>query len=158
MKPYVLLLALVIAVAGCRSSTYESPEKDLAADSTFLKNLTIQIQEDMLARNEMSLFSEYASSEYVVMIPNGKFETKEQSIGGAGNFHLDSVEISEVQINFGAVSAVVTGKWSLSGKLINYDMSGDYNFVSVYEWDSESWKLISDTVVKKKGLELALSE
>ncbi len=132
--------------------------KDLKADSTFLKELTVQIHEDMLARNDMSLFSKYATSEYVVMIPNGRYETREESIAGAVNFDLESVSISNVEVHFNASSAVATGTWHVSGKLMNFEMSGDYNFVAMYEWDSDSWKLVSDTIVKKKGLAAALSE
>lgn len=140
------LLALLPACASAPHPMKASLGIDVATAE--LGDLTTQLHEDMLLRHKMDRFATIASEDYVVMIPGGRIEAKQRDIDGAKNFNVSSVKFSEVIVHAHGTSAVVTGKWSIVGRLGQQEMSGDYDFMSFYEHLGGKWILVSEAVTR----------
>ena len=164
-----VILAMVLVV-GCETdadtgnadsenSEEGGPEIVLLSDlAEELGPLTTQMQEDMLLRNDMTRYESVMSENYMVMIPGGRLENREEVIAGAVNFDVESVTFSDVETRTHGFTAVVTGVWTVSGRLRDIDMSGDYGFIATYEWFGNAWQLVSESVTRHRGsMEAALS-
>jgi hypothetical protein len=123
----------------------------MEAAASGLAELTIRLHEDMLLRHAMTEFAEIASPEYMVMIPGGRLETKDEDIAGASNFDVESVAFSDVVTRTHGQSAVVTGVWSIVGQLGTQPMTGDYAFMLFYEWSHGDWVLVSESVTRVRS-------
>lgn len=127
-------------------------------DAAGLGKLTADLHENMLLRHDMDRFAEVAARDYMVMIPNGRVESRAQDIAGAVNFHIDALKISNVVTHPYQHSAVVTGTWTLTGHLRDTEMSGDYDFMSFWERGADRWVLVAESVTRRRSsLEAALS-
>ncbi len=145
------LTVVVMLLIGSACTTTETPSPDdLQAAAVGLGDLTVALHESMLLRHDMDRFRTIASDSYVVMIPGGRLETKEEDIAGATNFDIDSVSFSDVTVRTHSASAVVTGTWSVVGRLRTQEMSGKYNFMSVYERTDDSWTLVAESVTRQR--------
>ena len=144
----VFLLALLSACASVHKPMKATVDMKPAAAG--LGDLTTQLHEDMLLRHRMDRFAAIASANYVVMIPGGLRETKQENIDGAKNFNVKSVKFSNVATHTHGTSAVVTGRWSLVGRLGKQEMSGDYEFMSLYEYLDGKWALVSESITRRR--------
>ncbi len=147
----LLFCVFFSACTTSREASLESSAEELGA-------LTTQLHEDMLLRHETNRFAAIASENYVVMIPGGYRESKRENIDGASNFNVESVRFSNVAVQTHETSAVVTGTWSLVGHLGQQEMSGDYEFMSFYEYTEGHWTLVSESVTRRRTMARALSE
>lgn len=145
----VLLMALLSACASAPKPMKATMGMEAAAAG--LGDLTTQLHEDMLLRHKMDRFAAIASKNYVVMIPGGRIETKQRDIDGAKNFNVKSVKFSDVTAHAHGTSAVVTGTWSIVGRLGQQEMSGDYEFMSFYEHLDGKWILVSESVTRRSA-------
>ena len=136
----------------------DSRTSHLGPSAVGLGDLTTQLHEDMLLRHKMDRFAALASDNYIVMIPGGITETKQENIEGAKNFNVQSVKFSNVSVRLHGISAVVTGRWSLVGQLGKLEMSGDYEFMSFYENLDGKWILVSESITRRQtSMKAALS-
>ena len=152
--------AFLFVLLGACASAQKPGEAavDIKAAAAGLGELTTQLHEDMLLRRQMDRFAAIASDDFIIMIPGGKLETKQQDIDGAKNFNVASVKFSNVTTRTHGRTAVVTGRWSLVGSLDKYEMSGDYEFMSVYEYVEGKWALVAESVTKRRALAAALAD
>lgn len=152
--------AVIIGLmAACATPHYpDARSSHLATSAAGLGDLTTQLHEDMLLRHKMDRFAAVASDKYIVMIPGGRRETKQENIDGAKNFNVQSVKFSNVTVRLHGFSAVVTGRWSLVGQLGKLEMSGDYEFMSFYENLNGRWILVSESITRRQtSMKAALS-
>ena len=151
--PGVTAVFLIGLLAAC--ATLPQPDtrtSHIGPSAAGLGELTIQLHEDMLLRHKMDRFAAIASDKYIVMIPGGITETKQENIKGAKNFNVQSVKFSNVAVHLHGISAVVTGRWSLVGHLGKLEMSGDYEFMSFYENLEGKWILVSESITRRQTL------
>jgi len=150
---------LVGLLAACASPQPPDSRKSQLRDSAAgLGDLTTQLHKDMLLRHKMDRFAAIASDHYIVMIPGGIRETKQENIDGAKNLNVQSVKFSNVSVRVHGISAVVTGRWSLVGRLGKLEMSGDYEFMSFYENVDGRWVLVSESITRRQAsMQAALS-
>ena len=160
-KQLLKVSAAVIIGLMAACATPQHPDvrgSHLATSAAGLGDLTTQLHEDMLLRNKMDRFAAIASDKYIVMIPGGIRETKQENIDGAGNFNVQSVKFSNVSVRVHGISAVVTGRWSLVGHLGKLEMSGDYEFMSFHEHMDGKWILVSESITRRQAsMKAALS-
>ncbi len=150
---------LVLLIAACGTSQKRVDSNfDINAAAAGLGELTTALHEDMLLRRKMDLFAAMATDHYVVMVPGGTLETRQENIDGAKNFNVTAVNFSNVVTRTHGRSAVVTGRWSLMGRLGKQDMSGDYEFMSIYEHVGGKWALVAESITRRKTLLRSLAD
>ena len=151
---YIFGVGAAILIGLLEACTFtQQPGKfgsNLSVSAAELGGVITQIHEDMLLRRKMDRFAAIASEKYLVMIPGGLRENKQENIDGAKNFNVQSVKFSEIAVRAHGTSAVVTGRWSLVGKLGNLEMSGDYEFMSFFENLDGKWILVSESITRRQ--------
>ncbi len=146
----------VTLLAGLGACTPEGSAPPGPADAAMLEETTRDIHRAMLVENRMDRFEEVAAADYVAMIPGGRLEDRAEVIAGAVNFDVDSVEIRDLQTRVHEHTAVVTGAWTVFGKLRERDMTGEYRFLVVFEKGSAGWRLVSESVTRAQPLMAAV--
>ncbi len=142
----------ITLLAGLGACAPEGRMPPGPADAAMLEETTRDIHRAMLAENRMDRFEEVAAAEYVAMIPGGRLEDRAEVIAGAVNFNVDSVEIRDLRTRVHEHTAVVTGAWTVFGKLRERDMTGEYRFLVVFERGSAGWRLVSESVTRAQPL------
>lgn len=149
---------LVVLLVACASTNKPGEGLfDIKIAAAGLGDLTIQLHEDMLLRKQMKRFAAIASEDFIIMIPGGMLETKQEDIDGAKNFNVESVKFSNVTTRTHGRTAVVTGRWSLVGRLGKLEMTGDYEFMSVYEYMEGRRALVAEAITRRRSLAAALA-
>lgn len=142
----------VTMAAGLGACTPEGSARLDPADAAMLEETTRDIHRAMLVENRMDRFEAIAAPEYVAMIPGGRLEDRAEVIAGAVNFDVDSVEIRDLRTLMHEHTAVITGAWTVFGKLREREMTGEYRFLVVYERGVEGWRLVSESVTRAQPL------
>lgn len=74
---------LAVLLAACASANKPGEAvADIKIAAAGLGDLTIQLHEDMLLRKQMNRFAAIASDNFIIMIPGGRLETKQEDIDG----------------------------------------------------------------------------
>lgn len=108
----VAATVFIVLLAACTTlQQSDSRTSHFGGSTVGLGDLTTQLHEDMLLRQKMDRFAALASDKYIVMIPGGIMETKQENIEGAKNFNVQSVKFSNVSVRLHGISAVVTGRF-----------------------------------------------
>jgi len=140
---------MMVGLGACASEGSVPPGPE---DAALLEETTRDIHRAMLVENRMDRFEEVAAPGYVAMIPGGRLEDRAEVIAGAVNFDVDSVGIRDLQTRVHEHTAVVTGAWTVFGKLRERDMTGEYRFLVVYERGIAGWRLVSESVTRAQPL------
>jgi len=147
--PWVVGVTVAAGIGACAPERSALPGP---ADVAMLEETTRHIHRAMLVENRMDQFDAVAAPEYVAMIPGGRLEDRAEVVAGAVNFDVDSVEIRDLITRMHEHTAVVTGAWTVFGKLRDRDMSGEYRFLVTYERGAGGWRLVAESVTRAQDL------
>jgi len=144
-----VVLAQVVILTGWAfspQSKKESPHKAQKVDSRRQIDRLEEKWRNAVLKNDVAALDSLLGDDYVAIMANGTLETKDQTLASirAGNWHINTLDISDRKVRFYGSTALVTSLVQVEGSDPEGNISGTYRYTRVYARDSHgAWKIVN---------------
>ena len=143
IMPGVLMATMVAGVAQYKTDSY------FARDEQALLKVERQWAE-ALEREDAAALEKILAPEYTMVDAIGVTANRSETINQvrSGALKFDAFSTSEVKVRVFQGGGVVTGRAKTKGKFQQTDISGDYYFVDVFQYNKDGWKAVFTQLTK----------